>query len=35
MWIDTQKWRKEFNVDELYETFDFTEKAEVDKYYPK
>ncbi|KAK4046415.1 cytosolic factor, phosphatidylinositol/phosphatidylcholine transfer protein [Microbotryomycetes sp. JL201] len=35
MWIDTQKWRKEFKVDELYETFDYTEKAEVDKLYPR
>ncbi|KAK4056233.1 cytosolic factor, phosphatidylinositol/phosphatidylcholine transfer protein [Microbotryomycetes sp. JL221] len=35
MWIDTQKWRKEFKVDELYETFDYTEKPEVDKLYPR
>ncbi|KAM0792775.1 hypothetical protein ACM66B_002546 [Microbotryomycetes sp. NB124-2] len=35
MWIDTQKWRKEFKVDELYETFEYTEKAEVDKLYPR
>lgn len=35
MWIDTQNWRKSFGVDELYETFEYKEKAEVDKYYPK
>lgn len=35
MWIDTQKWKKAFKVDELYETFDYKEKAEVDKLYPK
>lgn len=35
MWIDTQKWRTAFKVDELYETFDYTEKAEVSKLYPR
>ncbi|KAM0749641.1 hypothetical protein T439DRAFT_314976 [Meredithblackwellia eburnea MCA 4105] len=35
MWIDTQKWKESFKVDELYETFEYTEKAEVDKLYPK
>lgn len=35
MWIDTQKWRKSFKVDELYETFDYTEKAQVDQLYPR
>ncbi|KAI5478787.1 hypothetical protein MNV49_004613 [Pseudohyphozyma bogoriensis] len=35
MWIDTQKWKKSFKVDELYETFDYTEKSEVDKLYPR
>ncbi|KAL8277621.1 hypothetical protein RQP46_010053 [Phenoliferia psychrophenolica] len=35
MWIDTQKWKVAFKVDELYETFEYTEKAEVSKLYPK
>lgn len=35
MWIDTQKWRKSFKVDELYETFDYTEKEQVDALYPR
>lgn len=35
MWIDTQKWRQAYKVDELYETFDYTEKAQVSKLYPR
>ncbi|CEQ39069.1 SPOSA6832_00547, partial [Sporobolomyces salmonicolor] len=35
MWIDTQKWRQSFHVDELYETFDYSEKPAVDKLYPR
>lgn len=35
MWIDTQKWKVAFKVDELYENFEYPEKAEVDKVYPK
>ncbi|KAK4705926.1 hypothetical protein P7C70_g273, partial [Phenoliferia sp. Uapishka_3] len=35
MWIDTQKWKVAFKVDELYETFEYTERAEVSKLYPK
>ncbi|BGP29438.1 cytosolic factor, phosphatidylinositol/phosphatidylcholine transfer protein [Rhodotorula toruloides] len=35
MWIDTQKWKQSFHVDELYETFDYKEKPEVDKLYPR
>ncbi|TNY23336.1 putative SEC14-phosphatidylinositol/phosphatidylcholine transfer protein [Rhodotorula diobovata] len=35
MWIDTQKWKQSFHVDELYETFDYSEKAQVDKLYPR
>ena len=35
MWIDTQKWKVAFKVDELYETFEYTERAEVMKLYPK
>jgi hypothetical protein len=35
MWIDTQKWKASFKVDELYETFDYKEKAAVDKLYPR
>ncbi|KAF8207219.1 CRAL-TRIO domain-containing protein [Mycena galopus ATCC 62051] len=35
MVIASEKWRKEFGVDELVKTFDFTEVAEVDKYLPQ
>lgn len=35
MWIDTQKWRTSFKVDELYETFDYTEKDQVNTLYPR
>lgn len=35
MWIDTQKWKKDFGVDELYETFEYKEKAAVDQLYPR
>ncbi|KAJ6448881.1 CRAL-TRIO domain-containing protein [Mycena sanguinolenta] len=35
MLIASEKWRKEFDVDELVKTFDFTEVAEVDKYLPQ
>lgn len=35
MWIDTQKWKKSFKVDELYETFNYTEKDQVNTLYPR
>ncbi|KAK8156491.1 CRAL-TRIO domain-containing protein [Phyllosticta citrichinensis] len=37
MFIDCEKWRKEFGggVDELVKTFKYTERAEVFKYYPQ
>ncbi|GAA5925011.1 phosphatidylinositol/phosphatidylcholine transfer protein SEC14 [Sporobolomyces koalae] len=35
MWIDTQKWKQSFHVDELYETFEYSEKPQVDKLYPR
>lgn len=35
MWIKSQKWREAFKVDELYESFVFTEKAAFDAYYPR
>lgn len=35
MWTDTQKWRASFKVDELYETFDYTEKDQVNTLYPR
>lgn len=35
MWIDTQNWRKQYKVDELYDTFEYKEKAEVSKLYPR
>jgi hypothetical protein len=34
MWIDTQKWKQSFRVDELYETFEYKEKPAVDQLYP-
>ncbi|KAK7527956.1 CRAL-TRIO domain-containing protein [Phyllosticta citriasiana] len=37
MFVDCEKWRKEFGggVDELVKTFEYTERAEVFKYYPQ
>ncbi|QRV72601.1 hypothetical protein RhiJN_00615 [Ceratobasidium sp. AG-Ba] len=35
MFINCEKWRKEFGVDNIVKNFDFKEKAEVDKYYPQ
>ncbi|GAA5871099.1 hypothetical protein JCM16303_001688 [Sporobolomyces ruberrimus] len=35
MWVDTQKWKQSFHVDELYETFEYSEKPQVDKLYPR
>lgn len=35
MWINTQKWKQSFKVDELYETFDYKEKPAVDELYPR
>lgn len=35
MWNDTQRWKESFGVDELYETFEYHEKKEVDKLYPR
>ncbi|TCD68340.1 Actin- protein 6 [Steccherinum ochraceum] len=35
MILATEKWRKDFGVDEIVASFDFKEAAEVDKYYPQ
>ena len=35
MWSDFIKWRNEFNVDELYQSFEYPELPQVNKYYPK
>ncbi|KAI0043169.1 hypothetical protein FA95DRAFT_1499003 [Auriscalpium vulgare] len=35
MLLDAEQWRKDFGVDDIVKNFDFTEKAEVDKYYPQ
>ncbi|KIK70320.1 hypothetical protein GYMLUDRAFT_32319, partial [Collybiopsis luxurians FD-317 M1] len=35
MWLANEKWRKEFGVDEIVKSFDYNEKAQVDKYYPQ
>jgi len=35
MFTDCEKWRKEFGVDELVATFDYKERDEVMKYYPR
>ncbi|CAE6429644.1 unnamed protein product [Rhizoctonia solani] len=32
---ETEEWRKSFGVDDLVNNFDFSEKAEVSKYYPQ
>ncbi|KZF21915.1 hypothetical protein L228DRAFT_162920 [Xylona heveae TC161] len=33
--VDSEKWRAEFKVDELVRTFDYHEKPQVFKYYPQ
>ncbi|CAJ0762588.1 14270_t:CDS:2 [Entrophospora sp. SA101] len=35
MFIDCENWRKEFGVDELVRTFDYKEREEVMKHYPR
>jgi len=35
MLLSAEKWRKDENVDEIVRTFEFKEKAEVNKYYPQ
>jgi len=35
MIISSENWRKDFKVDEIVKSFDFSERAEVDKYYPQ
>lgn len=35
MFLDTEKWRKEFKVDQLMKDFTYPEKEEVFKYYPQ
>jgi len=35
MWLANEKWRKDFGVEEIVQSFDYKEKAEVDKYYPQ
>lgn len=31
--VDTENWRKETKLDETVPTWDYPEKAEIDKYY--
>lgn len=33
--VANEKWRKEFGTDSLPQTFNYTEKPEVFKYYPQ
>ncbi|KAH0587041.1 Sec14 cytosolic factor [Termitomyces sp. J132] len=35
MLIATEKWRKDMNVDTIIEDFEFTEREQVNKYYPQ
>ncbi|KNG84283.1 sec14 cytosolic factor [Aspergillus nomiae NRRL 13137] len=35
MFVDCEKWRKEFGTDDLPRTFDYKEKPEVFKFYPQ
>jgi len=35
MLIAAEQWREDFGVDDIIENFEFTEKREVDKYYPQ
>jgi hypothetical protein len=31
--VDTEKWREDIKLDELVPTWDYPEKAEINKYY--
>jgi hypothetical protein len=33
--LDCEKWRKEFNLDDLVRNFDYPEKQQVFEYYPQ
>lgn len=33
--VDTEKWRKDFGLDDLVRNFDYTEKEKVFEYYPQ
>lgn len=33
--VDCEQWRKDTKLDELVRNFEYTEKAEVFKYYPQ
>ncbi|PGH21561.1 hypothetical protein AJ80_03121 [Polytolypa hystricis UAMH7299] len=35
MFVETEKWRKEFGTDDLVRDFDYPEKAQVFEYYPQ
>jgi len=35
MFTDSEKWRKDFKVDELYQNFEYKEREEVNKIYPQ
>lgn len=35
MFIECEKWRKEFGVDDLVRNFDYKEKPQVFEYYPQ
>ncbi|OOF96624.1 hypothetical protein ASPCADRAFT_206809 [Aspergillus carbonarius ITEM 5010] len=35
MFVDCEKWRKDFGTDELVRTFEYNEKAQVFQYYPQ
>ncbi|KAJ9191137.1 hypothetical protein DTO166G4_4860 [Paecilomyces variotii] len=35
MFVECEKWRKEFGTDELVRTFEYTEKPQVFEYYPQ
>merc|ERR1711939_1117389 len=35
MFVECEQWRKEFNLDDLVQNFNYTEKRELSKYYPQ
>ncbi|KAH8819648.1 putative Sec14 cytosolic factor [Xylogone sp. PMI_703] len=35
MFVECEKWRKEFGLDDLVRNFEYTEKAQVFEYYPQ
>ncbi|KFY07905.1 hypothetical protein V491_08487, partial [Pseudogymnoascus sp. VKM F-3775] len=35
MFVNSEAWRKEINLDDLVQNFEYTEKAQIFEYYPQ